>query len=219
MTQLPLSLSEPHGILLAWDAFEAGGFDEPTDDLRKVINAWGHLEREYLLRGDGPRARLPEWLAFQRACITVHAIEREGLCVAIVNNGVHDFELYSGVRKVSGNREYTWRPLHYAPYYETIVWPTVVGASRRLGQVVRRRSVVEDVGREVAVTIGALFIPHVRYGTPVLPAEKPCPECGAETEATSGPLGDGVYRLCPLCHWDGSPDPEATPHRRLWYFG
>jgi len=35
--------------------------------------------------------------------------------------------------------------------------------------------------------------------------KEPCPECGAETEAT-GPGGE--YRLCPVCRWDGSPDPD-----------
>jgi hypothetical protein len=37
---------------------------------------------------------------------------------------------------------------------------------------------------------------------------EPCPECGAETEAT-GPGGE--YRLCPVCRWDGSPDPDEEP--------
>ena len=33
-----------------------------------------------------------------------------------------------------------------------------------------------------------------------------CPECGAPTEATAGPTGIGVYRLCPVCGYDESPE-------------
>ena len=40
---------------------------------------------------------------------------------------------------------------------------------------------------------------------------EPCPECGAETEAT-GPGGE--YRLCPVCRWDGSPDLDEEPELR-----
>ena len=36
-----------------------------------------------------------------------------------------------------------------------------------------------------------------------------CSECGGVTEATGGPVFTGeVFRLCPSCGWDGSPNPD-----------
>lgn len=58
--------------------------------------------------------------------------------------------------------------------------------------------VLRIVGNEVTHTQGRfdLCVPYEW-----VPA---CPECRTPTEATAGARGDGVYRLCPVCLWDGS---------------
>ena len=50
--------------------------------------------------------------------------------------------------------------------------------------------------------------------------ERPrCPECGAGTEATGGPLGlepgQEPWRLCPECGWDSSPAEDEGPNELL----
>lgn len=171
---LPLKKHEPPGVLAAWDAAQVAGFMSPAPGLAAVVAKFTHADRLYLLAESGDRPSLPQWPSFLEMCALAHGVTNGGLAVAVVKAGSGPSAWVCTVyraRPLKASGVSTWRPLSgrdQTPEQRTAVAAT--STLRRSTMTSYQHRVLQktyDHAAALSSTLGALYVPWVRYGTPV----------------------------------------------------